>query len=69
MLTRLYRQAEDGVERCFYIETTEALTQNELGQIVWLVAETFEPKHKPTTTAPPSPRKRPESRSPARLPE
>lgn len=43
MLMQLYRQGENGTEQCFYVETSEPLTQQEKQRIVWLATETFEP--------------------------
>jgi phosphoribosylformylglycinamidine synthase len=40
---KLYRQTDDGIESCFYVESSEPLTGEETKRIVWLAAETFEP--------------------------
>ena len=44
MLTKLYRQMEDRTEQCLYIASAGPLTEDEMRQIVWLAAETFEPE-------------------------
>jgi phosphoribosylformylglycinamidine synthase len=49
MLTRLYRRTNDG-ETCLYVATTEPLTEEELRQLVWLKAETFDPAGTATTS-------------------
>jgi phosphoribosylformylglycinamidine synthase len=43
MLMQLYRQIEDGIEQCLYVETSEPFTREEVDRIAWLAAETFEP--------------------------
>ncbi len=43
MIYRMYRQLKDTVLG-FYIETRSELSENELQQLRWLIAETFEPK-------------------------
>ncbi len=41
---QFYRSLEEGVsELCFNIETSQELTQKELGILKWILAETFEP--------------------------
>jgi len=45
VITRLFRQAEDGTETCFYVETSRPLDERETGCLRWLVAETFEPEN------------------------
>ena len=41
---KIYRKVSDSLEYCFYIEATQPLSKQELKQIEWLVAETFEPE-------------------------
>ena len=43
MIYRMYRQINDGLDLGFYIETIDQLSEPELKQIQWLIAETFEP--------------------------
>ena len=43
MIYRMYRQMDSSLELGFYIETTSQLSQLEQRQLLWLVAETFEP--------------------------
>ncbi len=43
MIYRMYRQMNSGLDLGFYIETTGQLSQLELNQLRWLIAETFEP--------------------------
>ncbi len=39
----MYRQMDSGLELGFYVETTGQLSEPELQQLQWLIAETFEP--------------------------
>lgn len=43
MIYRMYRQMDSGLELGFYVETTGQLSEPELQQLQWLIAETFEP--------------------------
>lgn len=43
MIYSMYRQITGGLELGFYVETTGPLSEPELQQLQWLVAETFEP--------------------------
>ncbi|MCH8748142.1 hypothetical protein IH781_00165 [Patescibacteria group bacterium] len=43
MIYRIYRQMGNGLELGFYIEATGQLSESELQQLQWLIAETFEP--------------------------
>lgn len=42
MLTRIYQQNDNGGEFCFYIDSQGKLSQKELSQLQWLVAETYQ---------------------------
>jgi phosphoribosylformylglycinamidine synthase len=44
-IQRLYRQAGEGYENCFYVEVSAPLISDELSILRWLLAETFEPEH------------------------
>lgn len=50
MFYRMYRQLDDALELGFYIKTAGALSEYELSQLQWLIAETFEPEK--TTRSP-----------------
>ena len=43
MLYSMHRQLESGLGLGFYIETTGPLSESEIRQLQWLIAETFEP--------------------------
>lgn len=43
MVHRMYRKIDSGMDLGFYIETTSPLSKQELKQLQWLIAETFEP--------------------------
>lgn len=43
MIYRMYRVIDNGLELGFYVETAGQLSEPELQQLQWLIAETFEP--------------------------
>ena len=54
MIYRMYRFVRSGLELGFYVETTGPLSEPELDELKWLIAETFEPDNtriKPTVTS------------------
>ena len=42
MLTRIYRYVDDGSELCFYVDSQGKLSDRELRQLQWLIAETYQ---------------------------